>query len=221
MGLHFDYALRTTHYALRLRSNSVKTPGLYGYAGVVVHRSASLASMCSFKDDLAELNVVIEIPAFSSPVKYEINKDTGALTVDRFMGTAMQYPTNYGYVPKTLSGDGDPVDVLVITPDPVLSGCVIRCRPIGILKMIDEAGEDSKVLAVPVQKLTPSYNRVNTYKDIPADQLAKISHFFKHYKGLESGKWVIIEGWFGIDQAQEEIRTSMQRYKELAEKPAF
>ena len=122
-----------------------------------------------------DINVVIEIPAYSSPVKYEIDKHTGALTVDRFMGTAMQYPTNYGYIPQSLSGDGDPVDVLVITPDPVLSGSVIRCRPIGLLKMIDEAGEDNKVLAVPIQKLTPSYNGVSTYKDISADKLAKIS----------------------------------------------
>lgn len=173
------------------------------------------------KNDLAEINVVIEIPAFSSPVKYEIDKQSGALMVDRFMGTAMQYPTNYGYVPKTLSGDGDPVDVLVITPDPVLSGCVIRCRPIGILKMIDEAGEDSKVLAVPVQKLTPSYNSVSSYKNIPADQLAKISHFFKHYKDLEPGKWVIIEGWFGIDHANKEIQDGRERYQALLEKPAF
>ncbi len=168
-----------------------------------------------------DINVVIEIPAYSSPVKYEIDKDTGMLVVDRFMGTAMQYPTNYGYIPQSLSGDGDPVDVLVITPDPVLSGSLIRCRPIGLLKMMDEAGEDNKVLAVPVQKLTPSYNSVSTYKDIPADQLARISHFFKHYKDLEPGKWVIIEGWFGIDHARDEIVSSIDRYKTLDSKPAF
>lgn len=168
-----------------------------------------------------DINVVIEIPAYSSPVKYEIDKETGALTVDRFMGTSMQYPTNYGYIPQSLSGDGDPVDVLVITPDPVLSGSVVRCRPIGILKMTDEAGEDSKVLAVPVQKLTPSYNSVRSYKDIPADKLARITHFFKHYKDLEPGKWVIIQGWFGIDQAHEEIMVSIERYDNLEQKPAF
>jgi inorganic pyrophosphatase len=170
-----------------------------------------------------DINVVIEIPAYSSPVKYEIDKHTGALTVDRFMGTAMQYPINYGYLPQSLSGDGDPADVLVITPDPVLSGSVICCRPIGLLKMKDEAGEDNKVLAVPVQKLTPSYNGVSTYQDIPADQLAKITHFFKHYKDLEPGKWVVIEGWYGLEQAKEEILTSIERYNALAieDKPAF
>jgi inorganic pyrophosphatase len=175
----------------------------------------------SGKNVPTDLNVVIEIPAYSSPVKYEIDKHTGALTVDRFMGTAMQYPTNYGYIPQSLSGDGDPVDVLVITPDPVLSGSVIRCRPIGLLKMIDEAGEDNKVLAVPVQKLTPSYNSVSTYQDIAVDQLAKISHFFKHYKDLEPGKWVIIEGWYGLEHAKEEILTSIERYQALENKPAF
>lgn len=168
-----------------------------------------------------DINVVIEIPAYSGPVKYEIDKHTGALTVDRFMGTAMQYPTNYGYIPQSLSGDGDPVDVLVLTPDPVLSGSVIRCRPIGLLKMIDEAGEDNKVLAVPVQKLTPSYNGVLSYQDIPVDQLARISHFFKHYKDLEPGKWVTIDGWFGLEQAKDEIIYGVHRYRELEEKPAF
>jgi inorganic pyrophosphatase len=175
----------------------------------------------SGKNVPSDINVVIEIPAYSSPVKYEIDKETGALTVDRFMGTSMQYPTNYGYIPQSLAGDGDPVDVLVITPDPVLSGSVVRCRPIGILRMTDEAGEDSKVLAVPVQKLTPSYNGVKSYKDIPADKLARITHFFKHYKDLEPGKWVIIQGWFGIDQAYEEILASIERYGNLDQKPAF
>jgi inorganic pyrophosphatase len=170
---------------------------------------------------LTEIDVIIEIPAYSSPVKYEVDKLTGVLRVDRFMGTAMQYPTNYGYIPHTLSGDGDPVDVLVIAPDPVLSGSILRCRPIGLLKMIDEAGEDSKVLAVPVQQLTPSYNSVSSYKHIPADQLARISHFFKHYKDLEPGKWVIIEGWFGVNHAKEEIQNSIERYKALDEKPVF
>ncbi|MDD5114237.1 MAG: inorganic diphosphatase [Methylobacter sp.] len=168
-----------------------------------------------------DINVVIEIPAFSDPVKYEIDKDTGALTVDRFMGTSMQYPTNYGYVPHSLSDDGDPVDVLVITPAPLLSGCVIRCRPIGILKMTDEAGGDAKVLAVPVPKLTPFYNRVTTYEDIPEDKLAKIVHFFQHYKDLEPGKWVKVDGWYGIDDAREEILSSIARYNAEEKKPLF
>jgi inorganic pyrophosphatase len=161
-----------------------------------------------------EINVVIEIPAYSDPVKYEVDKDTGILTVDRFMGTAMQYPTNYGYVPQTLSDDGDPVDVLVIAPAPLLSGCVVKCRPIGVLKMTDESGEDAKVLAVPVDKLTPFYKKVQSYDDIPEITLVKISHFFEHYKDLEVGKWVKIEGWFGIDEAKKEILDSVARYQE-------
>lgn len=175
----------------------------------------------SGKNVPTDINVVIEIPAYSSPVKYEIDKYTGALTVDRFMGTAMQYPINYGYLPQSLAGDGDPVDVLVITPDPVLSGSVIRCRPIGLLKMRDESGEDNKVLAVPVQKLTPSYNGVKSYQDIAPDNLARITHFFKHYKDLEPGKWVEIQGWYGIDHTKEEILSSIDRYNKLDNKPAF
>ncbi|WAK01617.1 inorganic diphosphatase [Methylobacter sp. YRD-M1] len=181
----------------------------------------SLMSVSSGKDLPNDINVVIEIPAFSDPVKYEVDKETGALMVDRFMGTSMQYPTNYGYVPHSLSDDGDPVDVLVITPAPLLSGCVVRCRPIGVLKMTDEAGADAKVLAVPVQKLTPFYNRVNTYEDIPESKLAKIAHFFEHYKDLEPGKWVKIEGWFGLEEAREEIMSSIERYKAAKKKPHF
>ncbi len=181
----------------------------------------SFMKVSSGKDVPNDINVIIEIPAYSDPVKYEVDKDTGALTVDRFMGTAMQYPTNYGYVPHTLSDDGDPVDVLVITPAPLLSGCVIRCRPIGVLKMTDEAGSDAKVLAVPVEKLTPCYKKVHSYEDISDDKLAKIAHFFEHYKDLEPGKWVKVEGWFGIEDAKAEIVSSIERYNETAEKPAF
>ena len=168
-----------------------------------------------------DINVIIEIPAYSKPVKYEVNKDTGALTVDRFMGTAMQYPTNYGYIPQSLAGDGDPVDVLVITPDPVLASCVVRCRPIGLLKMIDESGEDSKVLAVPVQQLTSAYDCIKTYQDVSTNRLEKIEHFFQHYKDLEQDKWVKVEGWFGIEEAEKEILSSIARYKALEHKPAF
>ncbi len=168
-----------------------------------------------------DINVIIEIPAYSKPVKYEVDKDTGALTVDRFMGTAMQYPTNYGYIPQSLAKDGDPVDVLVITPDPVLGGCVMRCRPIGILKMIDESGEDPKILALPIQQLTSAYDHINTYQDVSKNRLDKIEHFFQHYKDLETGKWVKVEGWSGIQEAEEEILTSIARYNALEDKPAF
>ena len=181
----------------------------------------SLMKVSSGKNVPMDINVIIEIPAYSKPVKYEVDKDTGALTVDRFMGTAMQYPTNYGYIPQSLAGDGDPVDVLVITPDPVLGGCVMRCRPIGILKMIDESGEDAKVLAVPVQQLTSAYDRIKTYQDVSTNRLDKIEHFFKHYKDLEQEKWVKVEGWFGIEEAQEEILSSIARYDALENKPAF
>ncbi len=168
-----------------------------------------------------DINVIIEIPAFSYPVKYEMDKVTGALTVDRFMGTAMQYPTNYGYLPHSLADDGDPVDVLVMTPDPVLSGCVVRCRPIGLLKMTDEAGTDNKVLAVPVKELTSAFERVETYQNISENRLAKISHFFEHYKDLEEGKWVKVYGWCGLEEACEEILSGIARYDALDHKPAF
>lgn len=181
----------------------------------------SFMKVQSGRDVPHDINVIIEIPAYSDPVKYEVDKDTGALTVDRFMGTAMQYPTNYGYIPHSLSDDGDPVDVLVISPAPLLSGCVIRCRPIGVLKMVDEAGSDAKVLAVPVEKLTPCYKKVASYEDISEDKLAKIAHFFQHYKDLEEGKWVNIEGWFGIEDAKREIVESISRYNAAEAKPEF
>jgi len=161
-----------------------------------------------------EVNVVIEIPANSDPVKYEVDKDSGALFVDRFMATAMHYPCEYGYVPHTLSEDGDPVDVLVIAPFPLETGVVIRCRPIGILKMTDEKGPDSKILAVPVPKLTSLYDDVKTHEDVPAQLRAAIEHFFEHYKDLEKGKWVKIEGWAGPDAAKAEIIDSQARYQE-------
>ena len=152
-----------------------------------------------------EFNVVIEIPMNADPIKYEVDKDTGAIFVDRFMSTAMHYPTNYGYVPQTLSGDGDPVDVLVVTPVPLIPGVVVTCRPIGILKMQDEAGEDGKVLAVPIDKILPIYSHWKKVDDINPMRLQAISHFFEHYKDLEAGKWVKVLGWEGIDAAKKEI----------------
>lgn len=168
-----------------------------------------------------DIHVIIEIPAYSDPVKYEVDKLSGAFFVDRFMGTAMQYPTNYGYVPHSLADDGDPVDILVITPAPLLTGCVVRCRPIGILKMTDEAGSDAKVLAVPVPELTSWYDKVFTFEDIPEANLAKITHFFEHYKDLEKGKWVKIEGWFGPDEAKKEIVEGIRRFNAAEVKPKF
>ena len=161
-----------------------------------------------------EINVIIEIPAHSEPVKYEVDKDSGALFVDRFMGTAMHYPCNYGYVPGTLSEDGDPVDVLVVTPFALNPGSVIRCRPVGVLRMTDESGKDAKVLAVPIDKLTPIYQNVNTPYDLPQLVLDQITHFFEHYKDLELGKWVKVEGWGREDEARQEILDSVARYRE-------
>jgi len=160
-----------------------------------------------------DVNVVIEIPSHSEPVKYEVDKETGAMFVDRFMGTAMHYPCNYGYVPQTLSEDGDPVDVLVVTPIPVISGAVIRVRPLGMLCMTDEAGKDSKIIAVPIDKLSSLYTHMNSVRDLPKPLLDSISHFFDHYKDLEPGKWVKIDGWVDTEEAKREIVDSIERYK--------
>ena len=160
-----------------------------------------------------DINVIIEIPAEANPIKYEVDKDTGVMTVDRFMPTAMHYPCNYGYVPNTLCDDEDPSDVLVITPFPVITGSVVRCRPIGVLEMSDEEGQDAKLLAVPVSKLTPMYEHINKPDDFPQVVLDQIGHFFEHYKDLEPGKWVRIEGWKGLDAAREEVNSAIKRFQ--------
>lgn len=165
------------------------------------------------KDLPTDVNVIIEIPANADPVKYEIDKETEALWVDRFMGTSMVYPTNYGYIPQTLAADGDPVDVLVMTPYPLQAGSVIRVRPIGILKMTDESGGDAKLLGVPVEKLLPSYNCYQTIDDVPQEFLQRIQHFFEHYKDLEKGKWVKVEGWGTLDDVAKEILDGVANYK--------
>lgn len=159
-----------------------------------------------------DINVIIEIPAYSEPVKYEFDKDHGLLVVDRFMGTAMQYPANYGFIPNTLSEDGDPVDVLVVTPIPLRHGSMIRCRPIGLLKMTDESGVDAKILAVPVDKLCKNYHHVQSPQDLPAQFLKQIKHFFEHYKDLEDGKWVKVGGFENADVAKAEILASVERF---------
>jgi len=168
-----------------------------------------------------DINVIIEIPSHSDPVKYEVDKHTGAMFVDRFMGTSMHYPCNYGYIPHTLSDDGDPADVLVVTPVPLISGSVIRVRPLGMLKMTDEAGEDAKILAVPIDKLSRMYRNINNIREMPRPLLDSISHFFEHYKDLEDGKWVRIEGWLDVDDAKKEIMSSIERFNNAKEKPCF
>lgn len=165
------------------------------------------------KDLPTDVNVIIEIPANADPVKYEIDKDTDALWVDRFMGTSMVYPTNYGYIPQTLAADGDPVDVLVMTPYPLQAGSVIRVRPIGILKMTDESGGDAKLLGVPVEKLLPSYKCYQTIADVPEEFLGRIQHFFEHYKDLEKGKWVKVDGWGTMEDVEKEIMDGVANYK--------
>lgn len=160
-----------------------------------------------------EINVIIEIPANSDPVKYEVDKDTGALMVDRFMATAMFYPCNYGYIPNTLSEDGDPLDVLVPTPYPLINGAVIKCRPVGVLKMEDESGIDAKLIAVPVDKLSVIYRDVNEATDLSPLLLQQIEHFFEHYKDLEKGKWVKVQGWADAAEAKAEIIKAAEAVK--------
>lgn len=175
----------------------------------------------SGKDLPNDFNVIIEISMRSEPIKYEVDKESGALFVDRFMSTAMHYPCNYGYIPHTISGDGDPVDVLVISQFSLPPGVVVRCRPIGMLKMNDEAGEDAKVLAVPVDKLMPLYRKVMSYRDMPQNMLDQISHFFEHYKDLEPGKFVKVLGWGDVEEAKQEILNGAKTYNETQDKPAF
>ncbi len=165
------------------------------------------------KDAPNDIYVVIEIPTNSDPIKYEVDKDSDALFVDRFLGTPMFYPANYGYIPNTLSEDGDAADVMVVTPYPVVAGSVIRCRPVGMLRMEDESGIDAKIVAVPHEKLTPIYKNVQEYTDLPELLLKQMEHFFTHYKDLEPGKWVKISGWGGSDEAKQEILKSIEAAK--------
>ncbi len=163
-----------------------------------------------------DINVVIEIPANHDPIKYEVDKDLGALVVDRFMATPMFYPANYGYIPSTLSEDGDPLDALVVTPYPVVPGSLIRVRPIGVLNMSDEAGQDAKLLTVPHDKLTPLYRDVHSADDLPTLLIQQIEHFFTHYKDLEPGKWVKIEGWLDSQAARDTIMRSVAAFEQAA-----
>jgi inorganic pyrophosphatase len=156
-----------------------------------------------------EFNVIIEIPMNADPIKYEVDEESGALFVDRFMATSMHYPCNYGYIPKTLADDGDPVDVLVITPVPLIAGVVVTCRALGVLKMQDEAGGDNKLLAVPIDKVLSVYTQWQKFDDLNPLRLKTIQHFFEHYKDLEAGKWVKVLGWHGPDVAREEVRAGI------------
>lgn len=160
-----------------------------------------------------DINVIVEVPVGGQPVKYELDKDSGTVFVDRFLHTPMRYPCNYGFVPHTLSDDGDPIDVMVLGQTELVPGCVVRARPIGVLLMEDESGQDEKILAAPHSKLTPFYDHINDYTDVHPAQLARITHFFEHYKDLEPRKWVKVEGWRGVDDARRLILESIARAK--------
>lgn len=164
--------------------------------------------------DLPEqFNVIIEIPANSDPVKYEFDKESGMVFVDRFMGTSMMYPTNYGFVPRTLSEDGDPVDVLLVTPFKLAAGVVVSSRALGVLRMEDESGVDAKLVAVPTEKICQMYKEIQSLEDLPLLLRDQIKHFFEHYKDLESGKWVKVSGWEDKEAAHAELLASAERFR--------
>ena len=160
-----------------------------------------------------DINVVVEVPIGGEPVKYEMDKDAGTLVVDRILYTSMRYPGNYGFVPHTLSDDGDPIDILIANQRPIIPGAVINCRAIGVLHMTDEAGEDEKILAVPTSRVSAMYDKINNYRDLPPLLLRQIEHFFQRYKDLEDGKWVKIDHWGDEAEAREKIIESIARYK--------
>jgi len=158
-----------------------------------------------------EVNVIVEVPVGGEPIKYEMDKHAGTLVVDRFLYTSMRYPGNYGFIPHTLSGDGDPLDVLIASQRAIVPGAIIAVRPIGVLRMQDEAGIDEKVIAVPVSRLTRRYDQVADYTQLPEITVKQIQHFFEHYKDLEEGKWVKLLGWGNVDEAKTVIRESIDR----------
>ncbi|EJJ30443.1 inorganic diphosphatase [Rhizobium sp. CF142] len=165
------------------------------------------------KNPPEDVNVIVEVPVGGHPIKYEMDKEAGTLVVDRFLYTPMTYPGNYGFVPHTLSEDGDPIDVLIASTRPLVPGCVINVRPIGVLKMEDNSGKDEKIIAVPSPKLTQRYDKVKDYTDLPEITLKQIEHFFEHYKDLEPGKWVKIYGWGDYKEAGGLILEAIERAK--------
>jgi inorganic pyrophosphatase len=179
----------------------------------------SLQDVSVGRDVPNDVNVIIEIPMHSPAVKYEVDKASGALFLDRMLKTAMHYPCNYGYIPHTRCGDGDPTDVMVVMPVPVVTGVVVTCRPVGLLRMEDESAEDAKILAVPTTDITGLYRHVQCVEDVDELLRLQIAHFFDHYKDLETGKWVKIKGWEGAESARQEIIDSVERYNNLPEKP--
>lgn len=161
-----------------------------------------------------DINVIIEVPVGGDPIKYELDKDSGTLFVDRFLYTPMRYPGNYGFIPHTLSSDGDPVDVIVCNSRAIVPGAIINCRPIGVLIMEDDGGGDEKIIAVPSSATTQRYDRVRNYTDLPDISINQIQHFFEHYKDLEPGKWVKIDRWGDFQEARRNITEGIERAKE-------
>lgn len=159
-----------------------------------------------------DIHVIVEIPMDADPIKYEVDKASGAIFVDRVLSTPMRYPCNYGYMPKTLCGDGDPIDVLIVMPIPLIPGSVIACRPVGVMHMSDENGEDAKIIAVPNAKVFPAYQNIRDIMDVPETTRARIRHFFEHYKDLEKGKWVKLDGWAKAAEAKAEILRGIERH---------
>ena len=174
-----------------------------------------LSKISSGNNPPDDVNVLIEVPLGGEPIKYEIDKDSGAMFVDRYLYTSMRYPCNYGFVPHTLSLDGDPIDVMVVGQRALVPGAVVRARPIGVLLMEDDGGEDEKILAVPHQKLTRYYEKIHNYTDLPETLCDRIEHFFAHYKDLEPNKWVKVRGWEGVEKARELLLASLERVKGL------
>lgn len=168
-----------------------------------------------------EINVIIEIPKDAEPIKYEVDKASGAIFVDRILSTPMRYPCNYGYIPHTVCGDGDPADVLVVLPLSLIPGSVIRCRPVGVLRMSDEAGSDEKILAVPDSKVFAGYAHIEDIAQVSPHWLERIGHFFEHYKDLEKGKWVKIDGWGNAEEAKRILMESIERYDQSPNKGNF
>ena len=181
------------------------------YRNAWTSQKMDLSKISAGRNPPSDLHALIEIPVGGTPVKYELEKTSGAMFVDRFLHTAMFYPGNYGFIPQTLSRDGDPCDVLVIAPVAVVSGAVIRCRPVGALLMEDQAGIDEKVIAVPVDDLHPFYTGITSYLDLPEIMRDQIAHFFEHYKDLEPGKWTHIGKWVDVDATKQLIMDSIER----------
>lgn len=186
----------------------------------IVDLTVRIEAIAVGKDVPNDINVIVEVPIGGEPVKYELDKSSGALVVDRFLYTPMRYPGNYGFIPHTLSEDGDPIDVLVCNSRAILPGAVINCRPIGVLKMEDDGGLDEKIIAVPGESVSRIFESVHSYRDLPAILLDQITHFFEHYKDLEPDKWVRIDGWADADAAKQMIVEGLERVTEQVRKAA-